>query len=135
MGKKPDFFLSAAGESDELATPRACWTIGRLTDNHRDDYMLIKIEPSLSGQKFGLGDKEIEHLVIATRHKGFTLFPVTEWPSFVYIARILDESIVKTGVMLPNQVEPLSWGMIFRTYDDANLATGKNSNGSPSFII
>lgn len=120
MRKKPDFFLNAAGEHAELTNPRACWVKGRLSDDVRDDYMLVEIEPPLIGQKYGLGDRDINHLIIATRHKDFTLFPITEWPSYVYICRILDETIIGTKAFASEQVEMLAWGMIYRTPDELN---------------
>lgn len=111
----PDFFLSSSGEYKSLSVPRACWAKARLSDEVRDDYMLIKIEPPLIGQEFGLGDKDITQLVISTRHKGYTLYPITEWPSFVYVARILDDSILKNLSFKQNQVELIAWAMIFPT--------------------
>lgn len=125
MSKKPDFFLSAAGEHDALTKPRACWAKGRLKNHVRDDYLHVKIDPPLAVQSCGFGDHDIVDLVLSTRHKGFTLFPITEWPSFVYIARITDLVVVDTGVILPNQVEPLAWGMIFPTYDEAHAMLAK----------
>lgn len=121
MLKKPDFFLSAAGEHAELSNPRACWVKSRLKDDVRDDYMLIEIEPPLIGQRYGLGGRDITHLIIATRHQGFTLFPITEWPSYVYIFRVLDETIIGETSFTPNQVEMIAWGMIYRMLDEATV--------------
>lgn len=67
MENEADFYLTAAGESEKLAVPRACWVKGRLKDHVRDDHMLIRIEPPLVGQGFGLGDKDIFDLIISTR--------------------------------------------------------------------
>lgn len=114
MIEDPDFFLSAEGENDDLRDPVACRRGQRLRDNVRDDYLLVDIAPPMSGQEYGLGDKDIGQLIIATRHKGVTLFPVTEWPAHVYVFRLLDEGVLKQAVFEAHQVEMIAWGMIFR---------------------
>src|SRR6516225_8201031 len=111
----PEFFLSTAGEYEPLAAPRACMPKGRLRDEVRDDHMLIEIDPPLYGQSIGLGAAEITHLIISSRQKGQTLYPVSEWPSFVYVARILDSAIFSTRSFTRKQVELIAWGVIFRT--------------------
>jgi len=116
---KPDLFLSTASESRELAIPRACWAKGRLRDQLRDDYLLIEIEPPLIGQKYGLGDQDITRLIISTRLEGESLFPLRERQYHVYVARILDDAIIKTRAFTPGQVELIAWGTIFPTLDQA----------------
>ena len=125
METKPDFFLSAAGENEELAAPRACWIKGRLKDRVRDDHMLIEVRPPLIGQRYGLGGKNIVNLILSARYEGFSLFPIKEWPCHVYIARMLDETIAARLAFTPNQVEVIAWGMIFRTLDEANAHAKK----------
>ena len=121
MRTKPDFFLSVGREvTGDLATPRACWTRGRLRDQVRDDHMLVEIEPPLIGQTYGLGGREISSLIISSRYEGTTLFPVKEWPCHVYVARILDEGILKTLTFTRDQVEVIAWGMIFPTIEEPN---------------
>jgi hypothetical protein len=120
MGYEADLFLTTAGENEKLAVPRACWVKGRLKDHVRDDYMLIRIDPPLVGQGFGFGDRDIFDLIISTRFEGASLFPITEWPSHVYVSRILDEEIVTTLVLRKDQVELVAWGMLFKTLDEAN---------------
>ena len=119
MNKVSDFFLCAAGEHQELTSPRACWIIGRLKDNVRDDHMLVEIDPPLIGQRYGLGENDIRTLILSARHQGYTLFPIMEWPSHVYVSRILDKKIQDTGTFSGNQVEVVAWAMIFRTLEDA----------------
>ncbi len=121
MKTKPDFFLSAGGEvTGDLATPRACWTRGRMNDQIRDDHMLIEVEPPIIGQTYGLGGRDITNLILSARHQGDTLFPIKEWPCHVYVARILDDSIMKTLIFTKEQVEVIAWGMIFPTVEEAN---------------
>ncbi len=116
----PEFFLSTAGEYGPLAAPRACWQRARLRDDVRDDQMLIEIDPALDGQRFGLGGKDVKHLIICSRHDGQTLYPITEWPSYVYVARVVDDAVCKTLTFKREQVELIAWGMLFRTLDEAS---------------
>jgi hypothetical protein len=58
--REPDFFLAAVVETDgDLANPRACWSKARLRNTHRDDYMLIEIEPPIIGQAYGSGTETL----------------------------------------------------------------------------
>jgi hypothetical protein len=126
MEANPDFFLSAAGEMRaDLATVRACWSKGRLRDDVRDDYMLSEVDPPVIGQEYGLGDQDIRELIISTHFRGFTLFPVTEWPSHVYVGRMLDPSVAQTLVFTASQVELIGWAMIFPTRAEAEAQVAK----------
>jgi|SRR5579863_4577273 len=119
MKSKPNFFLTAAGENDALAVPRACWLKRRMRDPVSDQHMLVEIEPSLFGQSYGLGTHNIECLVISSRYSGISLFPIGQWPCHVYVARILDETITETLVFTHNQVEIIAWGRLYPTLDEA----------------
>jgi hypothetical protein len=123
MKRNPDFFLSAASEMrGDLAAVRACWTEGRLRDSVRDDYMLVGIEPPVVGQHYGLGGEDITELVISARWTGYSLFPVTKWPSAVYVGRILDKAVIGSQTFAAGQIEMIGWGMIFRTADEAEAS-------------
>lgn len=126
MASSPDFFLDLT-EAANLAELRACYARDRLKDNSRDDYMLVNVDPPIFGQKYGMGGKEISHVLLATRHRGYTLFPVTEWPAFVYVTRILDESILATKSFTANQVELISWGVLYRSEAEARSKSHANS--------
>lgn len=90
--------------------------------------MLVDIEPVLRGQSFGLGGQNISRLILSTRHQGYTLYPVTEWPSHVYVARILDESVLETLFFTKEQVELIAWAIIFRTMEEGTEYARKWSN-------
>lgn len=123
----PDFYLSAAGEYTPLAEPRACWAKGRLRDSVRDDHLLVEIEPSLSGQLFGVGAAEIELLILSAKLAGYTLFPVSKWPAFVYVARVLDDSILRTRSFDKGQVELIAWATIYPSREEADAVAGRPS--------
>ncbi len=126
-GPKPNFYLTSAGESDCLASPRACWEMGRLTAPAGSEYMLVYIEPSLIGQPFGLGGRDIDTLIVSPHVAGHTLFPISNWPCHVYVFRILDDSIIKTKVFGAEQVEMIAWGQIFLTAEEAQSAADQSS--------
>jgi hypothetical protein len=90
-----------------------------LHDELRDDYMLVDIDPPLPGQRFGLGGSDVTSLVISSRHRGQTLYPVSEWPSHVYVARIVDNKI-PASALSKGQVELIAWGAIFRSLREAS---------------
>jgi hypothetical protein len=122
----PDFFLSAAREYKPLSQPRACWEKARLRDSKRDDHMLVEITPILVGQNFGLGE-DISQLILSARHEGFSLYPIREWPSHVYVSRIKDKTILKTCDFDKTKIELIAWASIFRTLEEAEAYSGVRS--------
>ena len=123
QNRAPDFYLTAAGEYGPLADVRACSAGDRLQDDYRDDYMKIAIEPPLIGQPFGLGQNDISELLIAARWKGFSLYPVNQWPLSVYVIRIIDPSILQEKYFRKDQVQLIAWAMLYKTRLDAAVAS------------
>ena len=119
MERSPDFYLTAAGEYTPLTSPRGCWETARLRDEVRDDYMLVEIEPPLAGHHIAPGIGDVKQLILASRHKGQTLYPMSEWPAYVYVARILDAAVFKTLSFKEEQVEMVTRASIYRTLEEA----------------
>lgn len=105
--------------SGDLASVRSCWVEGRLRDRARDDYMVVKVHPTIIGQQFGLGGTDVETVILSSRLRGSTLFPVTEWPCDVYISRVLDPRIFGGSEFAADQVQLIGWGRIFQSRQDA----------------
>jgi len=118
----PVFYLTTVGESYALTEPRKCSFVSRVKGYNRDDYMLVKIDPVLSGQSFGLGGEDIEFLILSTVFKGETLFSVRKWPVAVYVARVKDESILTSLAFEIGQVDLVAKGSLYQTLDEASLA-------------
>lgn len=116
-GTKPDFYL-ASSEGYEMEEPRRGFAVRRLRGDSRDDYLLVRIEPPVIGQPFGLGDRDIDHVVLATRHAGESLFPIQRWPVFVHVARPL-VPIEGRGVLHDDEMESIAWAEIYETEDAA----------------
>jgi hypothetical protein len=124
MTQESDFVLCMGGR-DDLSRPRFCYRRKQLRENLRDDCLLIDITPSIIGKTYGLGGDDITQLILATRHVGVTLFPVTEWPAHVYVYRILDDTILSQDVFDASQIEMIAWGIIYRSLSNAaNCADG-----------
>lgn len=120
-----DFYLTTAGESDALTEPRKCSFVNRVKGYNRDDYMLVKIDPTLSGQSFGLGGEDIEILILSTVFTGETLFTARKWPVAVYVGRVKDKSVLTNLTFEHGQVDLIAKGSLYQTFDEANLAASR----------
>jgi len=114
----PAFYL-ASTEGYDLEMPRKCYLLRRLKSLNRDDLLLIKIEPPLIGQKFGLGGQDIHQVIIANRHKIGIVFPITYWPVYVYIARPLISLSDRDTEIQTTDMEVIAWGELYKTEKDA----------------
>jgi hypothetical protein len=116
----PDFYL-ASSEGYGLETPRRCWRVKRLATDNRDDLLLVKIDPPLLGQKYGQGNRDINLVLVATRHQGASLFPINEWPVFVHIARLLIDHPELRDTLRDDEFETVAWGELYLTEENARL--------------
>jgi hypothetical protein len=82
--------------------------------------MLIDIEPPLEGQSFGLGATDITRLIISSRLQGQTLYPISGWPLSVYVARVVDDTVLESLAFTREQVALIAWGTLFHTREEAS---------------
>jgi hypothetical protein len=120
------FFLTAAGESVELANPRECWEITRLRIGPRDDYMLVSVEPPYR-EPFGIGYRDVYKLIIATRFKGQSLYPITSWPCHVSVFLTTEENIAAGSAVNPDLARNVAWAKLFQTLAEAEAYSKKFS--------
>jgi hypothetical protein len=125
MKQPTNCFLTTCGEYSELTEPRACHTLDRLKDQNHNDYMLVEIDPPLSGRTFGLGSQDIRHLLLSTTLANKSLFPITEWPAYVYVTRMLDESVLTNLEFTAQQVELIARGFLYPSLDEAAAAAAR----------
>lgn len=118
MTTRPDFFLDPTEDGDKREI-RSCWARGRIRDTRGVEYLVAEISPPILGQKHGLGDRDISRVLLSPRLQGHGLFPITQWPEYVYVARVLDESALSSGIVLPDQIELIRWGIVHRVAADA----------------
>jgi hypothetical protein len=88
-----------------------------------DDYLLVEIDPPLIGQRFGRGAEDVNLLVLATRHAGQSLFPVSEWPLYVHVA-LARRDLTGAATVAEEDLQLIGWGEIYRTEEDAAAAAG-----------
>ncbi len=118
--QNPDFFL-ASSEGYCLEQPRSCKRIKRLRSDNRDDLLLVKVKPPIAGQPYGLCGRDIDTLLIATRHKGDSLFRIRKWPVFVHVARLLIENPERREQIHDNEFQSIAWAELYRTEEDARI--------------
>ena len=102
-----------------MEEPRRCWRLRRLRTDGRDDLLLVRINPPLIGQKYGLGDLDIDRVVLAPRHRGASLFPVSEWPIYVHVARLTIELPEGHDSLRDEELELIAWAELYRTTEEA----------------
>jgi len=108
----PDFYM-ASTEDNRLNQLRRCHPIKRIHAKRRDDYLLIRISPPLDGHNYGTSGGQISELVIATRHKGVSLFPIIKWPIAVYVLRVLIENPEEHDVLTDEDLALIGWAEIY----------------------
>jgi len=116
--KKPDFFLTTF-ELKERFEPRACYVYGQIRGSVREDGLIIGIKPVLVGQHYGLGEKDVNRLIIFSRFSDDTLLPkVSKWPMHVYVFRPINENILVSGKFEDTDVQMIFWGELYLSIDD-----------------
>lgn len=102
---KPDFYLSSS-DSTDFKDDRACYLEGLVADDIRDDYLLVRIEPSVKDPESG---EDIERVLLCGRHEHFKSVTKEEC---VYILKILSSDIYVTHRCDKNQVKLVAWGEV-----------------------
>ena len=115
--KIPDFYLTSS-EGYGLNHPIACFKRKHLLGKHPDGYLLCDIQPALIGQSYGLDSKNIEQLVLANRHQGYSLFPIYEWPAYVHIALPLLDMDTRDHIG-ETDIKLIAWGELYLKKPDA----------------
>jgi hypothetical protein len=108
---KPDFYLSSS-EGYNLEALRACFKERRFIGSHPDGYMLCEIDPPILGQSYGLGAKDINQIVIASRHAGYSIFDIKEWPAYVHVARLSRDIARDQFVLEEEDIKSIGWAEI-----------------------
>lgn len=118
----PSFYLTAAGESDNIVEPRACWIEETFSNSTgAPGILLVRIEPPIIGQHYGLGGSDLDHLLLSPKHVGVSLLEIDDWPCHVYVARILNSEILcSRKIDSKKDVEVIAWGVLFPTIAEAD---------------
>ncbi len=102
-----------------MGDPRRCWIIKSLETSKRRNYLLLKIDPPLIGQKYGLGSSDIDKVVVTTRYQGDSLMPVREWPIFVHVGRLLGKNLEDKNQLEDTDFEVIGWAELYRSEEEA----------------
>jgi hypothetical protein len=117
----PDFYLTSS-EGYGLEEVRACYKERRLMNGHPDGYMLCEIDPPIVGQQYGLGGQAIHKVVIASRHSGYSIFAISDWPGYVHVARCTCDVSSDRFVIAENDIESIGWAEIYESSAGAQSA-------------
>ena len=118
---KPDFYL-ASSEGYGLDEPRRCYVLKQLCDENGAVFLLVRVDPPIVGQRFGMGGRDLDQLVLAPRHAGDSLSSVRRWPVFVHVGRML-ASIETLDVIRASDWESFAWAEIYETEAGAREKT------------
>ena len=122
MRDDPIFFLTSTEASPTLI-PRRCWIVERLwADERKDDFLRLRIEPSVAGRPLGINQEVVDEVVIATRHKETSLSPIKELPITVFICYLINNEIPNTGQVSSKDLQIILIGEIYKTLADAENA-------------
>lgn len=116
------FYLTTDGECSPILEPRACWFIRRMKSHKRDDCMLVRIHPPLDGKYFGLGIRCVYELILSTRLPDHSLYPISQWPTPVYVERVVDKNVLKGESYTNDQVEFIACGDLYNNLQTATEA-------------
>ena len=107
-------FYLASTELREAYEPLACRIIRRVRSELLDDLALVEVERPLPRQVYDT-PQDVRWLILASRLKGTTLFPVSQWPLSVYICRLKGKCEPPSEAIMAEDLAILDWGEIRRT--------------------
>jgi hypothetical protein len=108
----PNFFMTSS-EDSRLKPIRKCYIVKRFRAEKRDDYLLVEISPPLDINSYGIQGNPLNKLVLASRHKGVSLFPIKKWPVAVYVLQALIENPEQHDVLRKEEMALLGWAEIY----------------------
>ena len=112
----PSYYLASADDSG-FAQPRSCWPIRILRSEHRTDLVLVRISPPLTFR-----GKLLNELVLASRHVGYSLLTITEWPVYVHVAVLLVPNCDQDQTLRTADLFNLAWAEIYPSEAEARRA-------------
>jgi hypothetical protein len=77
--RSPDFYLISS-EGYGLESPRRCWRLKPLRLATRDDLLLVMVEPPVIYRDRNGIELQLEQIVLAARHVGYSINLINEWP-------------------------------------------------------
>jgi hypothetical protein len=112
--KDPDFFL-ASTDYYNVAMPRRVWCLKRMSGAGRDDLLLARIDPPIVDSDA----QNVDIVLLATRHNGASLFPVSKWPVSVHVLRPTVNNVQDRDNLQKGEFRSIAWAEIYKTDEDA----------------
>lgn len=112
-----DYYLSSL-ESKLLEPVRKCRVVKKIMFDTGKECAIAEIEPPIIGQYFNESE-DIKYVLLANRHMGSSLFPVNEFPCFVFIAKFIDLNMLENSSFTKADVQIMAWGELYRSKYDA----------------
>jgi hypothetical protein len=112
----PDFYLSST-DTYGLETPRRVRGIKRIAIGQRDDALLAEIDPPIAAWTSKESNTSV--VILATRHTGCSLFPVSKLPLSVHVAKPLVENVESRDHLESTDVQTIAWAELYETEQDA----------------
>lgn len=112
----PDFYLSSS-DTYGLEIARRVRGIKRISIGQRDDALLAEIDSPIAAWTSKESNTSI--VILATKHKGCSLFPVSGWPLSVHVAKPLVENVQGRDHLELTEVRTIAWAELYETEQDA----------------
>ena len=87
--------------------------IKQLRGLHRNDFLLVLLEPTIIGPNYGLGGTDISGVVLVSRLVGESLAPISRWPVAVNVARPLVGDLAKKGTISDDEIKLIVWAEVW----------------------
>jgi hypothetical protein len=113
---EPDFYL-ASPDYYNVEKPRRVWCVKRMSIPNRDDLLLVKVDPPIVGEA-SIG-KSINYVLLAARHKGASLFPISKWPTSVHVLRPLINDFADRSSLSDGEFESIAWAEVYPSEEQA----------------
>jgi hypothetical protein len=113
-----DILYLSSLDSVRFASVRECVLIRQLALDTGKQCALMSINPPVLGQEFNRVS-DIDRVLLVNRHEGATLFPINEFPCFVFICRPLIEGVDARETVTKSEIEIIGWGELYRSRGDA----------------
>jgi hypothetical protein len=116
--KEPDFYLSSA-DYYNVAMPRRVWCLKRMSGLGRDDLLLARVDPPITDDAIDVHRRNIDIVVLATRHVGTSLFPLRPCPVSVYVLHPLIDNVEARDELKREEVRNIAWAELYKTEEEA----------------
>jgi hypothetical protein len=122
----PDYYL-VSSEGYDLHVPRRCWRISQLRLPTRDDLLLVRVAPPIIHE-----NKELEHVILAARHAGYTINQILEWPLYVHVITLKSGQMPPDRLLSVENIVTIAWAELYQNEPDARAGVKRSQiRGQP----